>query len=698
MKNILAAALVACLALPACHRVEQPPAEWAKIECPLADLEADQLFESVKLLDDFEKGVGAWRAGAGGQQAKATLARATDEKHAGQAALRVDFEFIGKKDYEYIEVGSGATLEQPGLGLGLWVKGDGTPLSLRVRVQDKTGETHQVDLERLTFAGWRFLAARFDQPGAGCWGGDANHRLDYPCRLTSVLADRPQRGYAGRGSFWIDDVQLVRRRKVIGALAIEVLGKQLGNVYEPGQTVHLRVSGPGESIRWHVEDFWGAAIAKGEGPAASADVRFALPKAGHYVCSLERVAKGKVAEAKLFRCAALPPPDPTKRNPFVGLGCHFRHWQYPPECMDLLARLGITQIRDEISWGNVEREKGKLAMPEWGDQWVNRARELGIEPLLIFDYANPLYDAGGFPVSDEAVAGYARYAAWLAQWLRGRVTTFEVWNEYSIGCGMRGKPKTQTPSRYARMLDATYRAVKAAVPDVTIVGVGGEHSQHHVEFIDGMLRAGAHKAMDAFSVHSYRYPSSPEATDLLGEIQNVASLARRRGATARVWVTEIGWPTHTGPRGVDERTQARYIVRTMALLQATRVVEKTHWYDFKNDGLQREYNEHNFGVVWHEKFNLAPKPAAVALGVFARMTAGATVQRLWRDGDAYAVLYHRPDGSALAVAWTAKGERTVAVKGRRVRVCDAMGNPAPAGDVVLTETPVYVTGRTLRWP
>lgn len=109
----------------------------------------------------------------------------------------------------------------------------------------------------------------------------------------------------------------------------------------------------------------------------------------------------------------------------------------------------------------------------------------------------------------------------------------------------------------------------------------------------------------------------------MGEIRTVAAMVEAEGGPARLWVTEIGWPTHADERGVDERTQARYLVRTLALLRSIEVVEKVYWYDFKNDGLDTQYNEDNFGLIRHQKHGLAPKRGVVAAAVFSRLTAGA---------------------------------------------------------------------------
>jgi hypothetical protein len=345
----------------------------------------------------------------------------------------------------------------------------------------------------------------------------------------------------------------------------------------------------------------------------------------------------------------------------------------------------------------VETEKGRLALPEVESAFTLRAKELGIDPLLILCYGNPHYDNDGFPNSDEAIAAYANYCTTLAEKMRGRVGTFEIWNEWSVACGMKGKPGENTPEPYVRMLRAAHKAVKNVNEDITVIGIGGEHSERHFDSIEAMMRAGAGEAMDAFSVHCYRYPSGPEETDLAGEILKVAELARQQGAPPRVWVTEIGWPTHTGANGVDEKTQARHIVRTMALLQSTRVVEKVYWYDFKDDALKRDYNESNFGIVRHQEFNCAPKPAVVALSVFARATAKATPIRLWREGDCYAAIYRLANGAQMAIAWTTEATRTVGITGTGLKATDIMGNPiANLAGLALTPDAIYLTGADIQ--
>jgi len=58
-------------------------------------------------------------------------------------------------------------------------------------------------------------------------------------------------------------------------------------------------------------------------------------------------------------------------------------------------------------------------------------------------------------------------------------------------------------------------------------------------------------------------------------------------------------------RGVDRETQARMAFRAY-LTWAAYGVRKVFWYEFRDGGLDPEYNEHNFGLI---DFHLKPKPA-----------------------------------------------------------------------------------------
>jgi hypothetical protein len=670
---------------------------WESVACVPADPALESLFNPVSGVDDFERESVAWKVTAGSQNAEAALARDTAERHGGAAALRVAYSFAGKKDYEYVQLEGRAAITNAGLALGFWLKSDGTPFSYRLRLADKGGEIHQLNLQSTPRqAGWQYVAAALDGESTS-WGGDANHRKDYPLRLVGILIDRPSPGFVGKGALWLDDVALLEKRSLpASSLAVTCAGRRFGNLYAVGERVTLRANGRGERIRWRLEDFWGNGVSAGQGRAGGTDIAFALDRAGYFAFTLELLDGDEVRETVRFPCAALPEGRVAAASDYLGMCTHYGHRSYPLETMELMRRYGIDQFRDEISWRSVERVKGHYALPAHADEYLRRARSLAMRPLLIFDYSNPHYDDDGFPNSPEAIAAFAAYATNLVRLTRGGVSQFEVWNEWCGGCGMKGKPGIHDGAAYGRLLKPTYEAVKRAFPEVTVVGMGGEYGTRCAENIVDAIGAAGPDAMDAWSIHPYRYPRPPESSDLAGEVNRIADRVAAAGARSPAWVTEIGYPTQRDARGSTLAEQARHAVRTLACLQGSGRVSKVFWYDFKDDGLDRSYNEHNFGLVHHQTFNCAPKPAVVALSVWIRLTAGAAFTALRQDGEVWTASYRFVDGRDVLVAWTTSGAREVRVGGRVERAADLMGARfACGGTLRLTEDPVYLVGKRL---
>ena len=375
---------------------------------------------------------------------------------------------------------------------------------------------HQIDMLSTSQPGWQFFAGLVDSHSTA-WGGDGNQRKDYPLKLAGICIDRPRVGFVGRGSLWLDDAAVLRPRAAsVQSLQMETQHPRFGNLYTVGDVVTLRARGGGDQVRWRTVDFFGRELAHGEGAASGVEARFTCGEAGWYACRLESLDGGRVVEAKLFQCAALPGGAEPVRSDFVGVCSHFGQNAYPLDTMDLMRHYGLDQYRDEISWRGYEQAPGQFALPEFAAAYLQRSATLQMRPLIIFDYNNPHYDHDGFPNSPAAIAAFTAYAVDLARQTRGQVPMFEVWNEWVGGCGMNGKPGVHDGEAYGRLLQPTYAAVKQALPDVTVVGIGGEYGPQCADHILGAVRTAGPDAMDAWSIHPYRYPNPPEASDLRG--------------------------------------------------------------------------------------------------------------------------------------------------------------------------------------
>lgn len=330
------------------------------------------------------------------------------------------------------------------------------------------------------------------------------------------------------------------------------------------------------------------------------------------------------------------------RHPQLGTVVHFHQNVFKPrwnvaKVMPLIAESGLTWIRDEISWQQLEEEKGVYVIPERELEWINAANEAGLKVLLLFNTrGNKLYDNVYDPDA------YAAAAAWLAKELKGKIHAMEIMNEPFNFRGMgtvfggtwNGKEPDGSTSpwvyEYVKLLNATAKAVKAVNPELTIVGLGAEAPANF-----RMLEIGIAPEVDAIAEHPYSRRVIPElvlyaATDGILERDGIAT-ADKRGTYASqigmyrerserfkgpkdIWITETGFTTYSGVdrqlhAGFTEEAQAKYLQRR--LVEALGLgVEVIMQYDFMDDGNDPNRAQHHFGLV---DFDLNPKPSLGAV-------------------------------------------------------------------------------------
>jgi len=150
---------------------------------------------------------------------------------------------------------------------------------------------------------------------------------------------------------------------------------------------------------------------------------------------------------------------------------------------------------------------------------------------------------------------------------------------------------------------------------------------------------------------------------------------------------------------VDEATQARYLVRSLAIALAEGV-ESYYWYELRANENDPFYSENHFGLM-HS--NLTPKPAWGAYRNFTLMRPAGSVQLPgpWRDETRglYFPQWTRPDGTPAGVIW-----KTGATERMELHFADAARpEAAPPKETALpgesaASTPVFrsFTGRLLR--
>lgn len=346
-------------------------------------------------------------------------------------------------------------------------------------------------------------------------------------------------------------------------------------------------------------------------------------------------AVGLIAESPAFAAGAQPASFQ------FGVGVHVgQNRDSLAATEQALTRAGVTSFRDEVFWHRLETKQGTLAFPDNLkdlDRLVTSTASRGGRPLLILNYGNKFYDGGGQLKSAEGIAAYARYVRFVVKYFRGRVDQFEIWNEWNIGGG--GTPAQHaarygSPEDYAAVLRAAYAAVKAENPSATVIG--GAFAGYDYKWIEAFGRAGGLNSLDGFSIHPYVFsegpatPRAPTALDVTAGIDRVFSWFVRDaiadtparpmpgtpesamkhldelkaridtlapGRTVRVYITEAGWPAHSGAHGVSEETAAEYLQKFMMLAKSRPWIAGVWWYDLFDDGDDSRNKEHRFGLI-----------------------------------------------------------------------------------------------------
>ncbi len=350
---------------------------------------------------------------------------------------------------------------------------------------------------------------------------------------------------------------------------------------------------------------------------------------------------------------------------------------YPEETRDLarvrkdleaLRAAGVRSLRVSIGWDGIEPRDDAFDLSFW-DQFVRIAvDELGLTLLPYVCYtpkwaARHLQDAYRSPPRD--VAEFAEVMRLLAARYRGRVHTWELWNEPDNHAYWTG-----SAADYAALLRAGAAAVRAAAPEARVV-LGG--IAWDLDFLREVLAApGAAEAADVINLHAYYETWSPEPLErLTGYVREAADLVAELGRGQPLWMAEVGYSSFRRGRAVSAQYRARYdhehtaehqagaLVRTVALLLSSGVVERVAWYELRDlppdEEVIGDVNNRHLGVLDPRG---APKPAYAALQLVTRLFAGGFrgvdgELQVTRRGDSAAEVhgFARPDGSVVLVAW-----------------------------------------------
>jgi len=273
---------------------------------------------------------------------------------------------------------------------------------------------------------------------------------------------------------------------------------------------------------------------------------------------------------------------------YVGLNNAGRAWNRPWPNIDVSA----VRIFDSV-WPNLEPAKGQWNF-EHLDYDVAEAEkrhqdlDLVLAATPTWASARPEEAGNGREAEAADIKDWENYVRTVATRYKGRVHTYELWNEPNIAHSFSGDMP-----HLVELSDVAYRTLKRVDPTITVVSPALAHLSNSMDYLRQFLTQGGAKTFDVLGFHFYDNLGSPtiHPENIVGVAANVRKELVAAGVpNAPIWNTESGyyivsspeakfhykqWPRGIHPIGQWEAVEAvgrGYILGWAAGLQ------RFYWY------------------------------------------------------------------------------------------------------------------------
>jgi len=458
-------------------------------------------------------------------------------------------------------------------------------------------------------------------PGWEWFGGENDGKIHGPLRLAELRFEA--NGFTEKCTVEIERIELEGHCPAERAVLMTArTPDQAGAVQFVCDLRAFSVRKLEGTLRWTVKTWDGAVLERGQRPVvlqpflADQSISISAPSRPAGCRFLEAefefdAAGQKVTPVQAYWLAPLEEQPDFALRPESAFGMGVYLGRFGDAEMEEVARLageaGVKWSREDFSWQRIEPRRGEFHW-DYYDRLLERAHRYGITVYAIVGY----WTDWTKPYTAEGIEDYARFIGALVTHYRDRIHQWEIWNEPNIFFWQGPK------ELYAELLKKSHAAIKEVDPKAQVLGLSTAGIDF--KFIDQMLAKQA--PLDVLTIHPYR--RTLKEADFIGELKKVSDLVKLAdGARRPVWITEMGWATHV-PHHVlrqdfeanTQRAQAELIARTYLSTILSGVEPRTFWYDFRNDGDDPVYFEHNMGIVQRDG---RPKPAYLAFATMARL-------------------------------------------------------------------------------
>ncbi len=269
--------------------------------------------------------------------------------------------------------------------------------------------------------------------------------------------------------------------------------------------------------------------------------------------------------------------------------------------------LDVTWVRRFVRWDATEPQRAGSydggAIGEL-DDFVSRAHTAKKKVALTV-IGSPRWANGSsdFLVPPTDPASYASFIGRLAARYKGRVQSWEIWNEPDEAEFWHGT--TPSPANYAPLLKASYPAIKSADPATQVVA--GPLTGNNYDFLQGLYDQGARGSFDAVGVHTdtacginppsvfYSEGGRIGRFTFLGFREVHAVMVAHGDGGKPITMSEMGWSATTTrcdrgawaglkDAGVSESVQADFLAQAYHCLAGYPYMQTGIWFSMRDYG------------------------------------------------------------------------------------------------------------------
>jgi hypothetical protein len=357
----------------------------------------------------------------------------------------------------------------------------------------------------------------------------------------------------------------------------------------------------------------------------------------------------------------------------------------------------------DSAWCNLELSQGKFDF-RLLDQIEARAEEHHVDLDLILGFpptwasarpseVAPEHSPPGSRAEPANLTDWETYVRTVATRYRGRVHTYELWNEPNTKAAYTG----DIPA-LVKLCSSAYRTLKQVDSSITVISPSPA-PENAFPFLRQFFTAGGGATFDVLGYHFYDNLGRPQINpeQFFGVADHARILLAVFHLQAKpIWDSESGYYIQSSSKASHQVTRFPYGVRALSQDEGVAAVGRS-FIEAWAAGVTRLYwyawAEPQYALV--DDMGATDKPATVAYRTITQWLEGSSYTSLTRSTDGLWLLsLTQRDGHAAWIVWSSTQNINLSlaanIRANKILQLDGSEAPLKSRDLVVTQLPVLL--------